>query len=101
MNEAALSDTPLEVVVLEPVAIRPARDRERIVPLDVLRGFALLGILVMNIQAFAMPDAAYMNPTAYGDLSGANFVVWFLSHVLADQKFMTIFRCCSAPELYS
>ena len=27
----------------------------RITALDVLRGFALLGILVMNIQSFAMP----------------------------------------------
>lgn len=91
MNEAATSDTPVEVVVIEPVAACPARDSERIVPIDVLRGFALLGILVMNIQAFAMIDAAYMNPTAYGDLSGVNIAVWFLSHVLADQKFMTIF----------
>jgi len=27
-------------------------------------GFALLGILYMNIQAFSMVSAAYMNPTA-------------------------------------
>ena len=35
----------------------------RVPSIDVLRGFALLGILVMNIQAFAMPHAAYLNPT--------------------------------------
>jgi uncharacterized protein len=64
---------------------------ERIVSIDVLRGVALLGILVMNVQSFAMIEAAYMNPTAYGDLAGADFVVWLLSHVFADQKFMTIF----------
>jgi uncharacterized protein len=91
MNEVEMSPASPVPIVLEPVRSRPAADRERIVPLDALRGFALLGILVMNIQAFAMPDAAYMNPTAYGDLSGANFVVWLLSHVLFDQKFMTIF----------
>ena len=45
----------------------------------------------MNIQLFAMPDAAYFNPTAYGDLEGANFYVWLGSRLLADQKFMTIF----------
>ncbi|MXY95562.1 MAG: DUF418 domain-containing protein [Caldilineaceae bacterium SB0664_bin_27] len=45
----------------------------------------------MNIQEFAMPTAAYSNPTVYGDLTGANRWVWTLSHVFADQKFMTIF----------
>jgi uncharacterized protein len=34
------------------------RTPSRIVAIDVLRGFALLGILFMNIQAFAMPVAA-------------------------------------------
>ena len=69
----------------------PTRPTERIVAIDILRGFALLGILIMNIQGFAMPTAAYLNPTVYGDLSGANRWVWILSHVFADQKFMTIF----------
>jgi uncharacterized membrane protein YeiB len=31
---------------------------QRIDALDTLRGFAVLGILVMNIQTFAMPMAA-------------------------------------------
>ncbi len=69
----------------------PTRATERIVAIDILRGFALLGILIMNIQGFAMPAAAYSNPTAYGDLTGANRWVWTLSHIFADQKFMTIF----------
>ncbi len=69
----------------------PTQGSERIVALDVLRGFALLGILIMNIQSFAMPSAAYTNPTAYGDLQGSNLLVWFWSHVLADQKFMALF----------
>ena len=45
----------------------------------------------MNIQSFSMIGAAYMNPYAYGDLTGVNYGVWFLSHLLADSKFMTIF----------
>jgi uncharacterized protein len=59
--------------------------------LDVMRGFALLGILVMNIQTFSMVFAAYFNPTAYGDLTGIHRWVWILSHLFTDQKFMTIF----------
>ena len=69
----------------------PVAQAARIDAIDVLRGFALLGILVMNVQLFAMPQAAYFNPTAYGDLEGANLYVWLAGRMLADQKFMTIF----------
>ena len=70
----------------------PTVPGQRIVALDVLRGFALLGILVMNIQLFAMPAFFIpFNPLAYGDLTGINLAVWGLSHIFADQKFMTIF----------
>jgi len=67
----------------------PAKDR--IVSLDILRGVAVLGILIMNIQSFSMPSAAYINPTAYGDLNGLNRWIWIFSHMLASQKFMSIF----------
>lgn len=69
----------------------PVAPKERIIALDFLRGFALLGILLMNIQAFSMPDAAYFNPTAYGDLIGVNRWVWVGSHLFADTKFVSIF----------
>jgi uncharacterized protein len=45
----------------------------------------------MNIQSFAMPSSAYNNPLAFGDLSGLNKITWILSHLFADQKFMSIF----------
>ena len=71
--------------------LQPVGTSERIQALDFLRGFAILGILIMNIQSYAMPGAAYLNPMAYGDMTGSNFWVWTLSHIFADQKFMTIF----------
>ena len=43
-------------------AATPTHPMERIVAIDILRGFALLGILMMNIQGFAMPAAAYLQP---------------------------------------
>jgi uncharacterized protein len=75
----------------EPALPRPVSPSERVLSLDVLRGFALLGILIINIQSFSMIEAAYLNPTATGDLTGANLYVWFFSYLLADQKMMTIF----------
>jgi uncharacterized protein len=71
--------------------ISPTLLSERYHSLDLLRGIAVLGILIMNIQSFAMIQAAYMNPTAYGDFTGINRWIWILSHIFADQKFMTIF----------
>ena len=93
MNETALATNHSSRSNTErvPLGPQPVAEKERIVSLDVLRGFALLGVLPMNIQYFSMISPAYFNPTAYGDLRGANFLVWFFSHVLADQKFMTIF----------
>ncbi len=69
----------------------PVSQSDRIVSIDLLRGVAVLGILIMNIQSFSMPSAAYINPTAYGDLSGINKWVWILSHLLASGKFMGLF----------
>ncbi|MDJ0639810.1 MAG: DUF418 domain-containing protein [Paracoccaceae bacterium] len=69
----------------------PTAPAQRIDALDTLRGFALLGILIMNIQSFAMIEAAYFNPLQHMDFSGANRWVWIVSHMFADQKFMAIF----------
>jgi len=74
-----------------PAASAQISQPERIGSIDVLRGFAVLGILLMNIQSFSMIGSAYINPTAYGDLTGANYAVWLASHLLADMKFMAIF----------
>ena len=45
----------------------PVPATERLETLDVLRGFALLGILAMNIRAMAAPFGAYMYPYALFD----------------------------------
>lgn len=63
----------------------------RFASLDVIRGIAILGILLMNIQSFSMIGQAYLNPMAYGDMTGLNKWVWILSHIFADQKFLSIF----------
>ena len=69
----------------------PTSQHERIEALDVLRGFALLGILTMNIVSFSMPGIAYLDPTAWGEFSGLNLGVWMTTHLFAELKFMAIF----------
>ena len=69
----------------------PTGDRERIDSIDILRGFALLGILVMNIQSFSMPSSAYIIPSSYGSMEGINGFVWLIGHLFFDLKFMAMF----------
>jgi len=79
-----------EVPTLEE-PFRPVAGLERVAAVDTLRGFALLGILVMNIYAFAMPFAAYSNPPVYGGATGLNLATWMFTHLFFDQKFMSLF----------
>lgn len=54
-----------------------------------LRGVAVLGILLINIQDFSMP--VWENPVAYGDFSGLNRLAWYFTHLFAELKFITLF----------
>ena len=86
-----------------PDAVAPASPvsaKERVQSIDVMRGVALLGILAMNIQDFSMISQAYMNPTAYGDLHGWNYAVWYVCRQLAEMKFMSIFSMLFGAGVY-
>jgi len=63
----------------------------RISQLDVLRGVALLGILIMNMISFGLPGVHYLNPTAEGPLEGLDHIAFLFSEVFANEKFMGLF----------
>ena len=69
----------------------PVSAADRLLSLDTLRGVAVAGILVMNVYAFAMPFAAYYDPSIMGGSDVLNMGIWFFTHVFFDQKFMSIF----------
>lgn len=68
-----------------------ARTQERIALLDIVRGVAVLGILLMNIRLFSEPSAAYFNPLVHGSYEGVDRIWWQFQYVFANQKFMAIF----------
>ena len=69
----------------------PVTSADRFESLDILRGIAVLGILLVNVQAFTMAYAAYSYPPAHMDVSGANGLTWLLTHIFFELKFITIF----------
>jgi uncharacterized protein len=74
-----------------PAAAPYAPPAGRIATLDIVRGVAVMGILAMNIVAFAMPEAAYVNPAAYGNEGPADLASWAFSFVFVDGKMRGLF----------
>ena len=81
---------------------------DRLLILDVLRGFAVMGIVVMNIVVFAMPEDIYFAPAAFesvvspavlGVSSSANQWSWFWSFVLFDGKMRGLFSVLYGASL--
>jgi uncharacterized protein len=69
----------------------PVSQRDRVETLDVLRGFALLGILAMNVRAMAAPMSAYMYPYHPFDYTGASRAAYLFTSVAFDLKMMGLF----------
>ena len=64
---------------------------KRIITLDLIRGIAVMGIFSVNVVAFAMIEAAYLNPAGFGGSTGENGFVWAANMLLVDGKFRSLF----------
>ncbi len=82
---------------LESNPLRPVTRAERISSMDVLRGFSLMGILVMNITDFAYGFTNYaiplstVKPVFDGPHWKINTAFWFLRWILAEGKMRALF----------
>src|SRR3546814_11101384 len=63
----------------------------RFLTLDAMRGFAVMGILLMNIIAFSMPGMAYINPRLWGGETPIDYAMWSLNFVAIDGKMRGLF----------
>lgn len=70
--------------------ITPLQAKQRIDFIDILRGFALFGVLVINIYTFSQPPSGHIG-SSYNDLHGFQEIfAWFIN-IFITGKFYTIF----------
>ena len=69
----------------------PVRESARITSLDLIRGVAVLGILLMNAVAFKFGTGPYFNLSAGGSETWLDWAVGIFGEVFIDQKFMGLF----------
>ena len=74
----------------------------RLVALDALRGIAVMGILTMNIIAFALPENAYIAPglAGAGAAKSGDTASWLTAFVLFDGKMRGLFSLLFGASLY-
>ncbi len=82
MNQESLTDAA--------PALRPVAGNERIAALDVVRGFALIGIFLMNIEFFNRPTAQ-IGSGLPATLSGADWWAGYFVYTFVQGKFWTMF----------
>lgn len=72
-------------------SVVPITGKARIQSIDTLRGVALLGILLMNIIAFANPFGAYLDPRVDGASEGLNLATFMTMDILVEGSMRAIF----------
>lgn len=81
--------------VTVPVAARtasgPIAEGGRITGLDLIRGAGVLGILLMNAVSFRYGLVPYLNLSAGGSETWADWAVGIFGEIFIDQKFMGLF----------
>ena len=82
MPDTAPIEAPIET---------PIEPRERIEGLDVIRGLALLGILLLNILAFGLPFRAYLDPSVDGSVAGIDFGVFVAVELVFEGAMRALF----------
>jgi len=71
-------------------AMHPTLNQSRINALDVIRGIALLGILLMNINGMGLPFS-YEDPSILGHTDGLNYGVWFANEMFFEGTMRGLF----------
>jgi uncharacterized protein len=74
-----------------PTESGPITAAARITSLDLIRGVAVLGILLMNAVSFRFATVPYLNLSAGGSETWLDWAVGLFGEIFVDQKFMGLF----------
>jgi len=81
--------------------VAPVQTADRIKSLDVMRGFALLGILAVNAAFFAAPWQAAVDPTAPPlAVTDETLWSWLVMHTFFEFKCITLFTMLFGASIY-
>ena len=69
----------------------PTLESERITSLDLIRGIAVLAILLMNVVSFGLGETAYFNISSDGTETWLDWCIGVFGEIFIDQKFMGLF----------
>lgn len=78
----------------------PAPNVQRDSALDLLRGLAVFGILLINIYSFALPEAMRFNPQLLSAPSKLDSGLWYLLNFFGDGKFITLLSLAFGASLW-
>lgn len=71
--------------------LNPLGKKQRIKSIDVLRGIAVFGILLMNISGFGLPSPSYGDPSIAGGDTGLNLYAWITTNLFFEGTMRAIF----------
>jgi uncharacterized protein len=81
--------------------VAPVGESSRIKTLDVMRGFAVLGILAVNAAYFAAPWQTALDPTLPPlAIDQSTLWSWFVMHVFFEMKCITLFSILFGASVF-
>jgi uncharacterized protein len=80
--------------------LSPVCSKHRIIFLDALRGFAILGILIMNIMMMGQPGSFYYDMDLSKSISAANYYTWMYGSLICEGVMRGLFSVLLVQEQY-